>query len=377
MENMEGKNNASKQQRLLSLDALRGFDMFWITGGQRIIHALAILTGWPMFKWLHLQMDHVKWEGFAFYDLIFPLFLFLAGVSMPFSFGKRLSRGDSKASIYRHAFIRMAMLIILGMLYNRILNLDMEHLRFASVLGRIGIAWFFAAIIFLNTSLRWQVVWFWGLLIAYYLMMQFIPVPGFGAGVLTPEGNLEGYIDRLFLPGTLFMKTMEPEGILSTIPSVSTALLGVFAGTLLRSNNTNLSKVRKGLILIGAGIVFLALGQLWGLFFPIIKKLWTSSFTLYAGGWSLLLLGIFYLIIDAWGLKKWTFFFVVIGLNPITIYLVQYKIINFNTMRDFFFGGFMRISPESIAPLIGSIGYVAGVWVFLYILYKKKIFLKV
>ena len=374
---MEEKNSTPKQQRLLSLDALRGFDMFWITGGQRIIHALAILTGWPMFKWLHLQMDHVKWEGFAFYDLIFPLFLFLAGVSMPFSFGKRLSRGDSKASIYRHAFIRMAMLIILGMLYNRILNLDMEHLRFASVLGRIGIAWFFAAIIFLNTSLRWQVVWFWGLLIGYYLLMKFVPVPGFGAGVLTPEGNLAGYIDRLFLPGTFYMKVMEPEGILSTVPAIGTALMGVFAGTLLRSQAIEFSKVQKGLALIVVGLLSLAMGKVWGLFFPIIKNLWTSSFTLYAGGWSLLFLGVFYLIIDVWGFKKWAFFFVVIGLNPITIYMVQYKIINFNTMRDFFFGGFMRISPESIAPLIGSIGYVACVWAFLYILYKKKIFLKV
>ncbi|MDM8161487.1 DUF5009 domain-containing protein [Labilibaculum sp. K2S] len=374
---MKQTNNAPKQQRLRSLDALRGFDMFWIIGGQRIILALAALTGWPLFKWLHSQMNHVKWEGFAFYDLIFPLFLFLAGVSMPFSFGKRLSNGDSKASIYNHAFTRMITLIILGMLYNRILNFDEEHLRFASVLGRIGIAWFLAAIIFLNTSLHWQIVWFWGLLISYYLLMQFVPVPGFGAGVLTLEGNLSGYIDRLLLPGTLHLKVMEPEGILSTIPSIGTAMLGVFAGTFLHSQKVNFSKIQKGLIIIFAGLVSLAVGKLWGLFFPIIKNLWTSSFTLYAGGWSLLLLGIFYLIIDVWGFKKWAFFFVVIGLNPITIYIVQYKIINFNTMRDFFFGGFMRIAPESVVPLIGSIGYTAGVWMFLYILYRKKIFLKV
>ena len=374
---MKEMNGTSKRQRLLSLDALRGFDMFWITGGQRVIHALATLTGWPLFEYLHLQMDHVKWEGFQFYDLIFPLFLFLAGVSMPFSFGKRLARGDSKMSIYKHAFKRMMLLIILGMLYNRILNLDAEHFRLASVLGRIGIAWFFAAIIFLNTNLRAQIIWFWGLLLAYCLMMLYIPVPGFGAGVLTPDGNLEGYIDRLFLPGTLYMKVMEPEGILSTIPSISTALLGVFAGRLLRSEDVRLSALRKGLLLIGAGIVALGLGELWGLWFPIIKKLWTSSFTLYAGGWSLILLGVFYLIIDAWGFKKWAFFFVVIGLNPITIYLVQYKIIDFDNMRNFFFGGLMHLTPDHIAGLIGTIGYVACVWVFLYILYRKKIFLKV
>ena len=374
---MDEKSKVTKSERLLSLDALRGFDMLWITGGQKVIYALATLTGWPVFTWLHSQMKHVAWEGFAFYDLIFPLFLFLAGVSMPFSFGKRLERGDSKASIYQHAFKRMILLIILGMLYNRILNLDAEHLRFASVLGRIGIAWFFAAIIFLNSTLRWQIVWFWGLLILYYLLMQFVPVPGFGAGNFTLEGNLAGYIDRLFLPGKLHLEVLEPEGILSTIPAVSTALMGVFAGIFLRSGEEKYSKIKKALYLLISGIVFLTLGKIWGLFFPIIKNIWTSSFTLYAGGWSLILLGIFYLLIDVWGFKKWSFFFIVIGLNSITIYLVQYKIIDFNNMRDFFFGGMMQLVPEVWSPLIGGIGYVACVWAFLYLLYRYKIFLKV
>lgn len=374
---MERRNEVTKNERLLSLDALRGFDMFWITGGQKIIYALATLTGWPVFNWLHSQMKHVTWEGFAFYDLIFPLFLFLAGVSMPFSFGKRLEQGDSKASIYRHAFKRMVLLVILGMLYNRILNLDAEHLRFASVLGRIGIAWFFAAIIFLNATLRWQIIWFWGLLLLYYLMMQFIPVPGFGAGVFTLEGNLAGYIDRLFLPGKLHLDVLEPEGILSTIPAVSTALMGVFAGILLHQNEEKRSKIRKVITLLISGIIFMAMGKIWGLFFPIIKNIWTSSFTLYAGGWSLILLSIFYLLIDVWCFKKWSFFFVVIGLNPITIYMVQYKIIDFNNMRDFFFLGMMQLVPEAWSPLIGAIGYVACVWAFLYLFYRYKIFLKV
>jgi predicted acyltransferase len=296
---------------------------------------------------------------------------------MPFSFSKRLLRGESKNAIYSHALKRMLMLIVLGMLYNRILSLDTEHLRFASVLGRIGVAWFLAALIYLNASRLWQVVWFWGLLIAYNLMMSFIPVPGFGAGNMTLEGNLAGYIDRLLLPGKLYLEVLEPEGILSTIPSVSTALMGVLAGTLLRSEQSRPHKLTKGLILIGAGILFLGLGKLWGLFFPIIKNLWTSSFVLYAGGISLMLLGIFYIVIDVWGYKRWAFFFIVIGLNPITIYLVQYKIIDFNVMRDFFFGGFMRWIPGNGAILLGAAGYVACVWIFLYILYKKKIFLKV
>lgn len=372
---MQVKKKAINSDRLLSLDALRGFDMFWIIGGQKIIYGLAVLTGWPLLLSLNSQMRHVSWEGFAFYDLIFPLFLFLSGVSMPYSFGKRLLRGDSKASIYRHAFKRMFLLIVLGMLYNRIQNLDAEHLRFASVLGRIGIAWFFAAVIFLNTKVRMQVIWFWALLVIYYLLMQFVPVPGFGAGVFSLEGNLAGYIDRLFLPGQLHLKELEPEGILSTIPAVSTALMGVLTGTLLQTNHV--SKIKKGLILVGSGLVCLVQGELWGIFFPIIKNIWTSSFVLYAGGWSLLLFGIFYLIIDVWGLKKWSYFFVVIGLNPITIYLVQHKIIDFNNTRDFFFGGVVSHMPAALAPLISGIGYVACVWAFLYLLYRYRIFMKV
>jgi len=374
---MSELNSQTKSQRLISLDALRGFDMFWITGGQKIIFALATITGLPVFKWLDIQMHHVKWDGFAFYDIIFPLFLFLAGVSMPFSFSKRRTNGESKASIYKHSFKRMALLVILGLIYNHFLNLDFENMRYASVLARIGIAWFLAAIIYLNSSFRWQIVWFWGILIGYCLLMLFVPVPGFGAGVLTPEGNLAGFIDRLFLPGKLYLGTMDTEGILSTIPAISTALFGVFAGRFLQLENVRFSKLRKGLLLLVAGILSLLLGQIWDVFFPINKSLWTSSFVLFAGGWSLLLLGAFYLIIDVWGFRKWAFFFVVIGMNPITIYLVQNRIIMFTSMRDFFFTGLINISPDTIQSLVSAIGYVACVWVFLYILYRKKIFLKV
>jgi predicted acyltransferase len=233
-----------------SLDALRGFDMFWITGGQKLVWALATVTGWPVFTWMNSQMHHVEWNGFAFYDMIFPLFLFLAGVSMPYSFASRAARGESRRKIYQHAVKRMIILVILGMLVNRILELNPDNMRFASVLGRIGVAWFLAAMIVLNAGIRWQVTWFWSLLIIYCLLMMLVPVPGIGAGVLTPEGNLAGYIDRLLLPGTMYTTFNEPEGILSTIPSVSTALLGVFAGHLLRLEKQGLTGLRKALIII-------------------------------------------------------------------------------------------------------------------------------
>ncbi len=363
--------------RLFSLDALRGFDMFWITGGQKLVWAMATVTGWPLFTWMNSQMHHVEWNGFAFYDMIFPLFLFLAGVSMPYSFAAREKRGDSRKKIYLHALKRMLVLVVLGMLVNRILELNPDNLRFASVLGRIGVAWFLAAMIVLNADIKWQVAWFWGLLIIYCLLMLLVPVPGYGAGILTPEGNLAGYIDRLLLPGTMYTEFNEPEGILSTLPAVSTALLGVFAGHLLRMERKSLTGTVKALILIGAGIASLLLGLLWGTFFPINKSLWTSSFVLYAGGWSLMLLGVFYLVTDVWRVRKWAFFFVVIGMNSITIYVLQHRILRFDIIRDFFLKGIYDLSPSGLQPFISSLGYIAVVWLFLWFLYRKKIFLKV
>ncbi len=372
-------SSASKNPsgRLYSLDALRGFDMFWITGGQKLVFALATVTGWPLFEWMNSQMHHVAWNGFAFYDMIFPLFLFLAGVSMPYSFEARRNRGETRQKIYLHALKRMLVLVVLGMLVNRILELNPDNLRFASVLGRIGIAWFLAAMIVLNAGIRWQIAWFWGLLILYCLLMLLVPVPGFGAGDLSPEGNLAGYIDRLLLPGTMYTEFNEPEGILSTIPSVSTALLGVFAGHLLRLKTGRLNGMKKALVLIGTGILGLILGMAWGTFFPINKNLWTSSFVLYAGGWSLMLLGLFYLVIDVWKMKRWAFFFVVIGMNSITIYVLQHRILRFDIIRDFFLKGIHDLSPEALQPFISSLGYIAMVWLFLWFLYRNRIFLKV
>lgn len=367
----------SSAGRLYSLDALRGFDMFWITGGQKLVWALATVTGWPLFAWMNSQMHHVEWNGFAFYDMIFPLFLFLAGVSMPYSFAAREKRGDTRKKIYIHALKRMLVLVLLGMLVNRILELNPDNLRFASVLGRIGVAWFLAAMIVLNADIKWQVAWFWGLLIVYCLLMLLVPVPGYGAGIMTPEGNLAGYIDRLLLPGTMYTEFNEPEGILSTIPAVSTALLGVFAGHLLRMERKSLTGTVKALILMGAGIVCLLVGLLWGTFFPINKSLWTSSFVLYAGGWSLMLLGVFYLVTDVWRIRKWAFFFVVIGMNSITIYVLQHRILRFDIIRDFFLKGVYDLSPAGFQPFISSLGYIAVVWLFLWFLYRKKIFLKV
>ena len=291
--------NREPSSRLVSLDALCGFDMFWIVGGEGIVHACAELTGWSVMLWASTQLRHVAWHGFVFYDMIFPLFLFIAGVAMPFSLTKRLEAGGDKRELMLHVVRRGLVLVLLGVIYNNgLFRVEFEQMRLPSVLGRIGLAYMFAALIVLNTRRRGQAYWFVGLLLGYWAPMKLIPVPGYGAGQLTVEGSLAAYVDRLLIPGRLYLGVHDPEGLLSTIPAISTALLGAFAGHLLRAEIPGTTRQRKALLLGGGGAVCLVRGYVWGFAFPINKNLWTSSFVLFASGWSLLLLALFYGVID-------------------------------------------------------------------------------
>ena len=364
-------------KRLYSLDALRGFDMFWIMGGEGIFIGLASLTGWPIFTWWAGQLDHVPWHGFHFYDMIFPMFLFIAGISFPFSLAKRISNNDTRQSIYKHVIMRGLILVLLGIVYNNGINFDFGHLRYGSVLGRIGLAWMFAALIFMNTNLTWRIVWFSCILLGYWFLLLLFPAHDLGStDVFSQTGNLTSHIDRLLMPGKLYLGNHDPEGLFSTIPAIGTALLGMFTGEFLLSKYLNDKPLKKALYLALASVALMVIGQIWNLAFPINKNLWTSSFVCFVGGLSLFLFSIFYLIIDVLEYKKWAFVFVVIGVNPITIYLTE-RIIGFTKANKFFFGGISTLMPQSWAPLIDGFGVTAIAWVFLYILYKKKIFLKV
>jgi predicted acyltransferase len=360
-------------QRLLSLDALRGFDMFWIMGGESIAHAAAALTGWGWLAWLSGQLHHPEWHGFAFYDLIFPLFLFIAGVAMPLSFEKRLERGESKYALYRHAIQRGLLLVLLGMIYNGLLKFDWPHTRYPSVLGRIGLAYMFAALIFLNTSMRGRFVWMAGLLVGYWAALKFIPVPGYGAGDLAPGHTLTDYVDRLLIPGRLYEGNRDPEGFLATIPAIATALAGTVTGQLLKSDR--FSGTVKTMIMVVAGLACLGLAWLWNLDFPINKNLWSSSFVLHCAGWSLLFLALFYLVIDVWRWRAWTLFFVVIGSNSILIYLAG-AFVDFEYTAHFFFDGALQGSGAH-KPLLWACAVLLVEWLFLFVLYKKRIFLRV
>ena len=381
-------------KRLQSLDALRGFDMFWITGGGKIFAGLAALTGWAPLLWWERQLHHVEWHGFTFEDMIFPLFLFIAGISFPFSMAKRMESGASRKSLYIQIFRRGFILVLLGFIYNGFLNFnfiktgidcergilcfDFSTMRFASVLGRIGLAWMFAALIFFNTSKRnIRIIWCAGLLIFYWLLLTFVPAfDNTGADRFSMEGNFTSYFDRLFLPGKLYKGIHDPEGLLGIIPATATAMLGMFTGQFIRWRKEGFTELRRTAYMAIAGIAFLVVGLLWDIVFPINKNLWTSSFVCFVGGLSLLLFSLFYLIIDVWGYRKWSFFFTVIGMNSITIYMAQ-RMIRFSYTSDFLFKGMINWVPESWASFLGGCTYVAVCWVFLYFLYRKKIFLKV
>jgi len=349
-------------------------------GGEGIFIGLASLTGWPVLKWWAEQQRHVPWHGFHFEDMIFPMFLFIAGISFPFSLAKRTASNESRKLIYRHVIMRGLILVILGIIYNNlgaIVHLKFSNMRYGSVLGRIGLAWMFAAIIFMNTKLNFRIIWFCALLIGYWLLLLLFPAHDLGStDVFSREGNLTSYIDRLIMPGKLYLGNHDPEGILSTIPAISTALLGMFTGEFLMSQYLNQKPLRRVLYLAMAAVCLMIIGQLWNLVFPINKNLWTSSFVCFVGGLSLLLFTLFYLIIDVWNYRKWAFFFVVIGMNPITIYLAG-RIVNLHVVSKFLLGWCISMLPQAWSPFLYGIVITGIGWLFLYILYRRKIFLKI
>ncbi|GAB3548002.1 acyltransferase family protein [Spirosoma fluminis] len=363
-------------RRLLSLDALRGFDMFWIMGGEEIFHVLAKTTGWAWAILMADQFTHVDWNGYRPYDNIFPLFLFLAGVSTPYSVGSRLAKGDSKAKLSRKIITRGLLLVVLGIIHNNgLFENSFDEMRFPSVLGRIGLAGMFAQLIYVyvrNERARYGI--FAGLLLGYWALLMLVPVPGYGAGNLTMEGSLVGYVDRLLIPGRLYKVVHDPEGLLGILPAIGTGLLGIFAGTQLRRRDIGEGRKLQRLAL--AGVVCLAIGWLWHLVFPVNKNLWTSSFVLVAGGWSLLLLSLFYWIIDVRNNRRWAFFFVVIGMNSILIYLVG-DVIDFEHTSRYLFNGVLQFFAKPVQALGAVLGFLAVKWAFLYFLYKKNVFLRV
>jgi len=396
-----------RSERLVSLDALRGFDMFWIIGADALFQALSRISDRGAVHLAAQQLEHADWIGFRFYDLIFPLFVFIVGVSLVFSLSNIIVMRGKPAAIWR-IVRRSVLLYVLAFLFYGGFSHEWPNMRLVGVLNRIAVCYLVAALIF--CFVRWKeiIVITVGLLVGYWALMMFVPFPdvrptpggalevcsetGFTnvaqlnlespvmiRGVFIKGVNLANYADQKYLPGMKWDGTWDPEGLLSTLPAIANCLLGVLVGLLLRSQT--LSAPRKGLALLVGGLACLGLGYAWGLEFPIIKKIWTSSYVLVACGLSTVLLGVFYLVIDVLQVRFWCWPFVWIGMNPITVYLAN-EVVGFQTLAQRFVGGdvsryFDARLGAGFGPLaIALVGLGLGVLLCRF-LSRKKLFLRV
>jgi predicted acyltransferase len=391
----------TSSRRLMSLDALRGFDMFWIVGGEEIIHALYRGSPNGLFRFVDGEMDHKVWAGVAFYDLIFPLFVFIVGASIVFSLTRTIER-SGRAAAMKRIFFRSLVLYVFGLLVYGGISRGVDHIRWMGVLQRIALCYFFTSLIFCVTRFRGMMVICAALLIGYWGLVSFVPVRDFNLrterlrtvnleptdpetraqflattnrvrGCFDDGLNLTQHLDFQLLPGHKWDGAYDPEGLLSTLPAIATCLLGVFAGLLLR--NPSVSDQKKVLCLLGAGVAGIALGFLWGLQFPVIKKIWTSSYVLVAGGYACMFLAAFYQVVEIWGWRKWCMPFVWIGMNPITIYLV-FHLVRFSDLAKLVVGGPVQRAFGSWGPMLLALAVVALMLLLVRFLYQRKIFLR-
>lgn len=356
----------------MSLDALRGFDMFWIVGAEEIVHALHKVTPNAFVNLLTGQLTHKDWEGVAFYDLIFPLFVFIVGVSLVYSLSRTIAE-CGRAAAYKRILWRSALLFLLGIFtYDGIAD-GVERIRLLGVLQRIALCYLFAGFIFCTFKLRGMIAICAALLVGYWALMTFIPVPGIGPGNFQEGANLANYIDKQYLPLRKWDGDHDPEGLLSTLPAIATCLLGAFAGLLLK--NAALTEQQKVNRLVVAGVAGVILGFIWGLQFPVIKKIWTSSYVLVAAGYSCIFLAVFYQIIEIGGYRKWAMPFVWIGMNAITIYLAH-DIIDFNKAAHRIVGGPIKASLGNYGDVLVTTIVLLMSFLLVRFLYRRKLFLR-
>jgi predicted acyltransferase len=424
-------SQTSPAQRLMSVDALRGFDMFWIIGGDSLVYALDRMTQTRPVAFVAGQLEHANWEGFHAYDLIFPLFVFIMGVSLFFSLSRTLERAG-RAEALKRVFVRSLALYLAGIFFNGGLTNEWPDVRLSGVLSRIALVYFFGGLLFCFFQPRTLAAICVSLLVGYWALMTFVPIrdiqlertnlarlaeqsgdpasaalfndPKFGnpsgvrhspamaaarkmfyattnwtAGRFDPGRNLSDHLDFQYLRGFKYEVFADAEGLLSTLPAVATCLLGIFAGLLLQSQTV--PDRHKVLYLITAGVACAALGWLWSLQFPVIKKLWTSSFVLVAGGYSAILLGIFYWVVEVWQARMWCQPFVWMGMNSITIYLTGAVIGGFRKPALRLVGGDVKsffdahLAQGAGDLMVSLTGLFLAFWLMRF-MYRRKIFLK-
>jgi len=364
--------------RLTSLDVFRGIT----------IAGMILVNNPGSWSFVYPPLLHAEWHGWTPTDLIFPFFLFIVGVAMAFSLVPRIERGDSQREIFFKVLKRSMIIVGIGLFLNAFPRFDVLEMRYPGVLQRIGVVFFFASVIALKTGIKGQAIAAILLLLCYWALMTLVPVPGYGAGNLTPDGNLAAFIDRAVFGSHTWRETWDPEGLLSTMPAISTTLLGLLTGHLLRSKLAR-SEIAGWLFVLGwAGIL---LGLIWSLAFPINKNIWTSSYVVFTAGAALQFLGVCYWLIDVMGWKAWAFPGLVFGMNAIAVYVLSGILVDIMlVIRMPAAGGettslyswiYQHLFVPWAGPLNGSLAFALSYIILLfgamYVLYRRKIFLKV
>lgn len=374
--NLAPINVAPPAERLVSLDALRGFAMIWIVGADAFAGAFRGLQGGVVSAFLGEQFGHAEWVGLTFYDLIFPLFLFVVGAAIPLSLDRIVAREGRPAAL-RRVLVRGLWMYGLGVLYYGGISAGWDQIRWVGVLQRIAACYVAVSLLHLWLKPRDIALVGVGLLAGYWALLAWVPVPGHGTGDFSRGHNLANWIDAHWLPGKVWYGDYDPEGLLSTLPAIGSALIGLFAGRLLR--DATLDPATRTRRLIVGGSVLLLAGLAWSPWFPVIKRIWTSSYVLVTAGLSTLLLAAFYQVIDCRGWTRWARPLVWVGSNALAIYLVS-RLVEFERVSAFFFGGEIEAGLNALWPGLGGlvlaltgVGLCIGLCAYLY---SKKIFVR-
>lgn len=364
--------------RMLSLDVFRGIT----------IAGMILVNNPGTWSAVYPPLKHAEWHGWTPTDLIFPFFLFIVGVAITLAFARRMEAGGSKRDLYWKIFRRTAIIFALGLFINGFPYFDLAKIRIPGVLQRIAVCYFFASLVFLWTGWRGQAIAAAALLVAYWALMMLVPVPGYGAGDLSQQGNLAAYIDRALLAGHTYTPVYDPEGILSTLPAIATTLFGVLAGHWLRADR---SPFEKAVGLFAFGMIGVVLGWVWNWWFPINKPLWTSSYVLFTGGLALQFLAFCYWLIDIKGYRKWSKPFVIFGVNALAVFVLSAILGRLMTLwripradgsmgnlKTFIYDHLFASWAQPVnASLMFAIFYVLFWLGVMAILYRKRIIIKV
>lgn len=366
--------------RFVSLDVFRGIT----------IAAMILVNNPGSWQSVYSPLLHAEWHGWTPTDLIFPFFLFIVGVAITLSLERRIAAGASRTGLLLPILRRSLIIFGLGLVLSGFPFYRFSTLRIPGVLQRIGICYFFGSLLYLYCGLRGRVIALISLLLGYWAMMVWIPVPGIGSGQLTPEGNLSAYLDRYFLEGHLYASTRvyDPEGILSTLPAIATVVFGILTGQWFRSSE-NHGKLLSGLV--AGGVILCGAGLVWDLFFPINKKIWTSSYAVFCAGMALLFLSICYWSADVRHHRLWIRPFLVFGMNAITVYVLSgllSRVLLLLTWTDstgtawnlktyLYQTLFAAWASPKNASFLWAFTYVFFWWGVMYVFYRKKIFIRI